>query len=58
MSTKKWRNCSGGLRGKFLVSPGCLLHKNLDRLGLAQVILNLIDIFPLVNAGHTGGERI
>ncbi len=42
----------------FFVSLAGYLRQNSDRLRLTLAILSLIAIFPLVQAGHTGGELV
>lgn len=42
----------------FLVSLGGFTVKYAERAHLATIVLSLIAVVPLVNAGHTGGELV
>ena len=42
----------------FLVSLGGFTVKYSKRAQLAMIVLSLVGIVPLVNAGHTGGELV
>ena len=42
----------------FLVSLAGMVKKNSHSLRLGLAVLSLVALFPLVDAGHTGGELV